>query len=264
MKICHIIPADYVEACNQNSSTHLLIAQEVLRNPAYRKNYLERSLKGDFIIMDTGSFEYGNPAPIEDIIKAYEAVQASEIVLPDCNLDGKVTFERILDALEKLEKGTCHPKSLMAVPQGKTEEEYMRCLYQILQIPEINTIGFSYGTMGKAFEKFDLPQFLLRSTAISYVNDHFDLRNSSKNFHCLGIGGHPMEVEFLKLFGFIRSADSSTAFACAIKGIDVKETLPVQYTKPERIENYFNAQVSDEVLQLALKNIETMEEYNKE
>lgn len=263
MKICHIIPADYIEICNKNSFMHLLITQEVLRNKNYQKNYLERSLKGDFIIIDTGSFEYKNPAPLDDTIKAYELIQASELILPDCHLDGKVTIERVLDALEELENKAYRPKSLMTVPQGKTEEEYMKCISLLLQISEINTIGFSYEPIGEAFKHFDLPQFLLRPTIISYINDHFDLRNSGKNFHCLGIGGHPMEIMFLKLFGYIRSVDSSTAFACAMKGIDIGKILPAQYIKPERINDYFNAQVSEDIVNLALKNIKMMKEYNK-
>jgi len=270
MKICHIVPADYIEVCNQNSSMHLLISQEVLKNRKYREKYLERSLKGDFIIMDNGAFEYGNAAPLDEVIKAVELVHASEMVLPDCYLDGKVTIRRVVDALNDLEDKSFRghdfycPKSLMAVPQGKTEREYMECFSKLLEVKEIDTIGFSYGAIGKTFEFWQLPQSLLRPTVISYVNQHFNLLASGKSFHCLGIGGHPHEIEFLKLFGFIRSVDSSTAFKCAIKGIDIKETLPAKFIVPERPEDYFNVQVLDEVLQLALKNIKTMEEYNKE
>jgi len=264
MKICHIVPADYIEVCNQNSSMHLLISQEVLKNKKYQEKYLERSLKSDFIIMDNGAFEYRTAAPLDEVLKAVELVQASEMVLPDCYFDSKATIERVVDALNDLENKSCRPKSLMAVPQGKTEREYMECFSKLLEVKEIDTIGFSYGAINKAFEFFELPPSLLRPTIISYVNQHFDLRASGKNFHCLGIGGHPHEIEFLKLFRFIRSVDSSKAFVSAIRNIDIKETLPAKFVIPERPEDYFNVKVSDEVLQLALKNIKTMEEYNKE
>lgn len=263
MKVCHIVPADYVEEYNQNSSMHLLISQEVLRNKKYREKYLEKSLKGDFIIMDNGAFEYGNAAPLNDVIEAVEVVQATEMVLPDCYLDGETTIKRVMNALNELEKKSYRPVSLMAVPQGKTQEEYMWCFSVLLTINEIDTIGFSYGAINKAFDKYKLPPSLLRPTVISFVNQHFDLEASNKEFHCLGIGGHPHEIEFLKKFEFIRSIDSSKAFVCAVRGINVKETLPANYIIPERPDDYFSIKVSEDVVKLALKNIETMEEYNK-
>lgn len=264
MKVCHIVPADYIEECNQNSSMHLLISQEVLKNKKYREKYLEKSLNGNFIIMDNGAFEYGNAAPLDDVIEAVEAVEATEMVLPDCYLDVRITIKRVLDTLNELEKKSYRPVSLMAVPQGETQDEYMKCLSILLLIDEIDTIGFSYGAINKAFERYKLPPSLLRPTVISFVHQHFDLGSTNKEFHCLGIGGHPHEIEFLKKFKFIRSVDSSKAFVCAVHGIDIKETLPANYVIPERPDDYFSIQVSEDVVKLALKNIETMEEYNKE
>lgn len=264
MKICHIVPANYIEVCNQNSSMHLLISQEVLKNKKYQEKYLERSLNGDFIIMDNGAFEYGNAAPLDNVIEAVEAVQAKEMVLPDCYLDGEITTKRVMIALNELEKKSYRPISLMAVPQGKTQDEYMKCFSILLLIDEINTIGFSYGAINKAFERYKLPPSLLRPAVISFVNQHFDLRSSNKEFHCLGIGGHSHEIEFLKKFEFVRSVDSSKAFVSAIRNIDIKETLPAKFVVPERPDDYFSIQVSEDVVKLALKNIETMEEYNKE
>lgn len=265
MKVCHIVPADYVEECTQNSSMHLLISQEVLKNKKYREKYLRKHvMNGDFIIMDNGAFEYGNAAPLDDVIEAVEAVQAKEMVLPDCYLDGEITIKRVMSALNELEEKSYRPVSLMAVPQGKTQDEYMWCFSVLLTIDEIDTIGFSYGAINKAFEGYELPPSLLRPTVISFVNQHFNLESSNKEFHCLGIGGHPHEIEFLKKFEFIRSVDSSMAFKCAVRGIDVKETLPSKFVVPERPDDYFSIQVSEDVVKLALKNIETMEEYNKE
>ena len=266
MKICHIVPANYIGVCNQDSFMHLLISQEALKNKKYQEAYREKSLKGDFIIMDNGAFEYGDAAPLDDVIKAVELVHANEMVLPDKYLDGEITVKRVVNALNELEKKSYRPVSLMAVPQGKTEREYMKCFAELFSIDEIDTIGFSYGAIGKAFEKdLRLPQMLLRPTVISYINQlHFDLRSSNKKFHCLGIGGHPMEIELLKKFEFIRSVDSSKAFVCAVDGIDIKETLPANYITPERSDDYFNIQVSEDVVELVQKNIETMEEYNKE
>ncbi|MCK4359785.1 MAG: hypothetical protein KAW92_13800 [Candidatus Cloacimonetes bacterium] len=263
MKICHIVPADYIEVCNQNSSMHLLISQEVLKNKKYQEKYLEKSLKGDFIIMDNGIFEYGNAAPLDDVIEAVEAVQAKEMILPDCYFDGEITIKRVMSALNELEKKSYRPISLMAVPQGKTQDEYMWCFSVLLTIKEINVIGFSYGAINKAFGRYKLPPSLLRPTVISYLNQHFDLGALNKEFHCLGIGGHPHEIEFLKKFEFIRSIDSSKAFVSAVRGIDMKETLPANYVIPERPDDYFNIQVSEDVVKLALKNIETMGRYNE-
>lgn len=263
MKVCHIVPADYVEECNQNSSMHLLISQEVLKNKEYREEYLTKSWNGDFIIMDNGAFEYGNAAPLDDVIEAVEAVDATEMVLPDCYLDGEITIKRVGSALYTLRTKNYRHIGLMAVPQGKTQDEYMKCFSMLLSADEIDTIGFSYGAINKAFEGYELPPSLLRPTVISFVNQHFDLGSVNKEFHCLGIGGHPHEIEFLKKFEFIRSVDSSKAFVCAVRGIDVKETLPANYIIPERPDDYFNIKVSEDVVKLALKNIETMEEYNE-
>jgi len=269
MKVCHIVPADYIEVCNQNSSMHLLIAPEVLKNKKYQETYKERSLKGGFIIMDNGAFEYGNAFPLYDVIKAAELVQAKELVLPDCYLDSAVTIKRVNQALSELlcNKYTSpivQSLSLMAVPQGNTMESYVECFSELLRIYEIDTIGFSYGAINEAFKGWKLPECFLRPTVISYLNSRFNFSKYDKKFHCLGIGGHPIEISFLKLFEFVRSVDSSKAFICGLEGIDIGNVLPAKYVPPKRPEDYFNILVSENTLNLVLKNIKTMEEYNEE
>jgi hypothetical protein len=268
MKVCHIVPANYVGMCPQNSTMHLLIAPEVLKNKQYEEVYKEKSLKGDFIIMDNGAFEYGNAFPLDDVIKAAELVQAKELVLPDYYLEGATTVQRVKEALDEYSKKMyTYPilqnLSLMAVPQGKTIDEYILCFSELLQMHEVDTIGFSYGAINEAFRSWDAPNCLLRPMAISYLNKHFNFSKCEKQFHCLGISGHPVEIKFLKLFEFIRSVDSSKAFVCALNDIDIEETHDIYLKVPKRPDDYFSIKnVSENVEKLVLKNIETMEEYN--
>jgi hypothetical protein len=268
MKICHIVPVNYVRMCTQNSTMHLLIAPEVLKNKQYEEVYREKSFRNDFIIMDNGAFEYGNAFPLDDVIKATELVWAKELVLPDCYLDGAITIQRVKEALNELSNNTSsiiQSLSLMAVPQGKTIDEYEKCFLELLQMNEVDTIGFSYGAINEAFRAWGIPKSLLRIAVISYLNKHFNFSKYNKQFHCLGIGGHPIEIKYLKRFEFIRSADSSKAFICALNDIDIKETHDLYFEAPKRPDDYFGIKtVSESVEKLVLKNIETMEKYNSE
>ena len=77
-----ITPTAYLNYAKQ-SSFHLVLAHLVDTDPIYAEFYLNRSLAGDFIILDNSAFELPTPYKPEKLISIGERIQADLIVLPD-------------------------------------------------------------------------------------------------------------------------------------------------------------------------------------
>ena len=101
---------------------HLVLAHEVLQHPEeYAVLFKGR---GYFTILDNGTVELGEPLPKEHLLKAAEIVHADVIALPDILEDSEGTIDRICEFLGELSAAEYHQLSFMAIPQGKTLEEF--------------------------------------------------------------------------------------------------------------------------------------------
>ena len=118
------------------------LAHEALKNEEY-KNYLESSASEYFTILDNGADELGEGLSGSELLDLAEYIVPSELILPDVLGDSEATLKNSYDFLTKY-RTSLVGLSLMAVPQGKTLNEWVTCFRRFNEDPSINTIGVPY------------------------------------------------------------------------------------------------------------------------
>jgi hypothetical protein len=109
---------------------HLLLAHDVVENKEewalWRAHMdIHQGGKDIHIIMDSSVIELGAPVSMDMIIEAADIVRATTIVLPDILGEIEATMDLVNDAIGRQD---LVGYDLMFVPQGKTFEEYVKCL----------------------------------------------------------------------------------------------------------------------------------------
>ena len=136
-----ITPLPLLSLYGALTHVHLLLAH-LVRYPEYRNHYRRCHFeRGDFIIMDNGCAENGRSIDGAALVHAANEVSADEIVAPDVLGDAEATISRTLGFV-RVYGALLKCKSLMVVPQGSTDEEWLWCADQLLRrVPYDVTIG---------------------------------------------------------------------------------------------------------------------------
>jgi hypothetical protein len=183
--------------------------------------------------MDSGSFE-GQQVSLGRLNEAADALKADEVVLPDTPGDPKETLKRSWDALGKVAT-----KRVMFVPQGRTHEEWCKCLGVWLDKWSKHSWDDSYQlSIGIASLRAPGSTKTVVGTKAALLQEalkfHYPL-------HLLGLPhlkNHVKDVLSQAQTGGVRGIDTSTAFALGVRGDLVTPAAkkvrlgdPKQYTK---------------------------------
>lgn len=225
MKIATILPLHYMhlEATNDY---HMALAH-LVGNGIYRGIMKDRAQRGDFILMDNGVVETGQALDPRYLVARAFSIMASEIILPDVICDGEATLRMGESALHDVQKlGWVYPGQVMAVPQGRTPNEWEACLREMLAWP-VDTIGISKFTWLRQV-------FSSRWDILKEYGDYIDDRG--KKVHLLGCVS-PLEIRSINLtFPWVRGVDSGYPAFCAAGGQSV-DPLGI---RPDGIEKDFD------------------------
>ena len=235
IKLATILPTAYINKVDSlyDSKIDMLLAHQASQSSKYLETYKDRQRKGSYLILDNSAYEFGTAINNNLLFKILQNTQPDEFVLPDAIGDFQTTIKLTSNFLQKYKIGG--KTKLMAVPQGKTINEYIECYKYFANNTAINIIGVaSKGT-----------ELLQRRS--SYISGrHFVLDTLiNKNFvckkphHLLGLGnsGHH-ELKILKQYTFIRSCDSSAAYIHAKNGLEFNND---GYTKISEKINFSDA-----------------------
>jgi len=223
MKLALITPTSALkDFAVQSDGIHLCLVQEVLRDEAYASFYRERSDVGDTIILDNGTFEMGKPAPMEDIIREAEIVDADVVVAPDYPDKPCVdTFKAAIDFSEVLPA----KYRMMLVPQSLigdvrdwldgmeavlcTEQKVTDLLKPI--IDRIEMVGVSILSCPNAFGPMigDTEPEICRFTAFQFLKCVLPWRKGVRpiKIHCLGGGAR---LDLIRYYDWAFSMDTSS------------------------------------------------------
>ena len=170
MEVATILPTSYMNL-EQSNHYHMCLAH-LLKSDAYLGFFREKAERGDMLIMDNGIVERGIPLSMRRLLILAAEVGATELILPDCLNDSEQALIRGLEAIRSW-KGEV---DLIAVPQGKSLEDWLRCLNQMLEWP-VKTIGIS--------------RFMcsIVGPRINLLKAAPQLLESDKNIHLLGSPG---------------------------------------------------------------------------
>jgi len=199
----------------------MALAHLVRSDFLYSVHFQVESRNGSYVLLDNGAFE-DSMVGIDELVNVAEEIEATEMVLPDSIGDGKATVRAVTDALEYVvSRGHHKYHRLMAVAQGADLYEWSMCAEQLLDIPEIDTLG--------------IPKKLLtdvgpnaRARALQLVKNRLNGRKT----HLLGCGENPAEPRRVNNEhpGVVRGVDSSIAYVYSVEYKRVREGLRPDYT----------------------------------
>lgn len=217
-KIAHIVPVECLEKTADNQY-HMCLAHLVKQSDAYASFYRRMSDEGKFVLMDNGAAE-GEQLSVPDLIKCYEMVRPSEVVLPDTLLDANDTLVKGAVALTSIRRyyGGEAPFTFMAVPQGPDLQSWIRCLDEMLEWPKINCIGVSKFLQMETGEKW------IRRNAVNAIKcrlDHASIKSVTE-VHLLGCSESTDVIRTIfEDFDIVRGCDSAFVYIASQAGVSL-------------------------------------------
>lgn len=200
MKIATILPTQHLRI-EDASDYHLCLAHHLCQDLTYAFFFREQVRRGAFVMLDNGAAENGVPMVIRHILYLSEILECQEIVLPDTIGDKNKTLADSYAAFSEVEESAQKGIRVMAVPQGRTPQEWKTCVMEMVSW-EVDTIGIS---------KFIAPA--LFPSRLQALLELPELLEAKCDIHLLGYTGIEGEIGCIEslLPNRIRGVDSSIA-----------------------------------------------------
>lgn len=213
MQVINIYPLGNI-CMERLQNIHMYLTHMVEKYPAY----VEAAKQfGGYKILDNSLIELGGSVDMNRLLRAAGSIEADEIILPDKFQDGPGTLEAVDEAVKTLfeiyPKGNW-PYKLMAVAQGKNEEEWLQCYKALLANRYIDVIG--------------IPKVLAKMHPAGrpyFVNAYCCL--GRKGHHLLGLWYSFSELKEYRCAEHIRSCDT------VLLGFMAKYNLGAQGIRPD-------------------------------
>lgn len=254
---CIIAPTQYLDAAAIRSSTHLVLAHIVDKDPVYAQFYARMSKAGHRIIMDNGAFELGHSYDPDKLFGLAEQCGAHAIVLPD------YPFRPVHETIEAAKKYIPIFKQAgfqtFFVPQSeKGDFSDVKYGYEwAAGHPDIDIIGMSILTFPNALPNVHPAMARVVGTSLM-INDN--IFTGKKYHHYLGLIDAALEIPSLIRLGVVDSLDSSNPVWAAINGyrynLDGASFLPVAKNKLPEVD--FNYPLKTDVLPDVNHNIDVV------
>lgn len=247
---------------------HLLLAH-LCEKDEYIQFYRNRSLHGDYLILDNSAFEFGSSqTAMADMLALAYYIQVDEIVVPDVIMHERSTYARMLESAAFMEsmvgqrawKRAGSPR-IMVVPQvhpGTQEidsyDRHARLLMQLWHssIPYLGghiTLGVS-----KNMNKLHGGWLMLFREVVQELRKEYPIQ-----VHALGLPKQLSAIRrTLKENPYIRSIDTALPFVAALH--DTTLQVPDDQL-PHRPGDYLDAELTDGQIDLAKQNVDWMIDY---
>jgi hypothetical protein len=227
---------------------HLVLTQEVLKHST---DYAELfSSKGYFVILDNGAAE-GFEASPSDIIDASHVISASAICLPD-ELRNRTMTLRLIETFMQRAQRRMFTANWMAIPQGKTKEDIIRCAKEIVK---------SFGAPRYwGVPRWITNEFGSRTWLVRELMEHpdFDPMDQFEQpfIHILGMSQNLKDdLMCAKMLG-VMGIDSANPIVMGQKGIILNE--PADYVHLPRQTDTWNFWEENDLKVEAIRNIRWM------
>lgn len=219
LRIATIVPTLYLTMTE--SENYRLALAHLLDDRAYAAWFRQSPNKNpddqNFVIMDNGVVETGEPYDANQLFDAAMKIYPDEIVLPDWSRDAEKTFTESVRAAAYLsdrykDSGLKVPR-FMYVPHGETPEEWRDSVLRILDTGFTGTIGISRLLVPRVFNH--------RAVALNLVPE---LMQSRLHIHLLGCPNNPWEAYDIdqEFRHRIRGTDSGIAAIYTQAGMNMR------------------------------------------
>jgi hypothetical protein len=222
VEVAIISPRSMVREFSTRSKWQLALAQHVLADKEYARFFWERSEAGDYVICDNGTAE-GERVTNEQLLEAAQIIAADEVILPDVWRDARATIKAVEEALLT----SLRQFNVMAVPQGMSAFEWLYCLFELLNIPEIDVIGLPKN-LDKVFpdllgsDESETVSWFGRAGVTNWVCEMLEaLPGPEVQLHLLGIWSDYRELLLYSDTAkkYVRSIDTSSPVHCGLLGL---------------------------------------------
>ena len=225
MKLASIVPMKNVVNTFDGDYAMLL---------AHLKDYYPaRRNKNCYVIMDNSLIELGGAVDVETVYNAAKQCGADEFILPDVFQDADATIREVTKSIGWLYTNDhIHEMKLMAVCQGATIEDFVRCFRALEMIPEIHCIG--------------IPKVAATLLPEGRPGLEYLWKGSPKTIHLLGCWTNLDEFLRYKNPALVRSCDTCIPALLSTHGI-----RDAWHDRPKKTIDLFN----DEILWGAYNDI---------
>lgn len=206
-------PLDQHKADFFRLGMHMALTQEVMRDMNYQAHFNLLARAGHFIMIDNGAAEFGESVIFQDVIDASNSIDADEVALPDRLRDAKRTVELHIEHAYLVPE-----KNRMAVPQGSSVAEWIKCFEDLIDAIDFRTIG-----VPKLLDDYSAEGGRLA------VLKYLERQGWHKGFHVhlLGCNKSPLKEirDVVRKYPWVRSIDTAAPFGYA------QSNQPVSYGK---------------------------------
>lgn len=234
MKVAFITPSKLLAKLPEVSGYHLILGQEVFKDPNYAWEYAQRIQKGEYVILDNGAYEKGESISVSTFAEMAIQLRPQGIILPDVRFNSIETLFRVEDSLRYFRKvfpKEYHP-DLYAVPQGKNLAEVLSMLNGYASMGEINGIGI-YSEIGEVTELGNRNNFLQYLEVHGYVEERF-------KYHLLGMEEDFTALKHLSRYPWVTGIDSAKPIVCGLQGNDIHPDGTTSKIYEHRPKHYFD------------------------
>jgi len=198
-KVATSVPMAHLDLTREHR--YFMALTHAAEDPGYMRFFRERSQQGGYVILDNSTVELGQPEEITTYVAKAIQMEADEILLPDWLHEKDRTLREVDYGIhEALERG--YQGEFMAVPQGRTQQEWLQCAREMLDYP-IHTLGISrrYRPMFGTSRLFSV---------IALRNACMERNRPDVKIHLLGCAGQPeTDVAPCLQLPYVQGVDSS-------------------------------------------------------
>lgn len=210
MKLAHIVPENMLQVTASNQY-HMSLAHLIYANKRYRLFYKTMSALGRYVLMDNGAAE-DSQLSVDQLFECWKWCHPTEMVLPDTLLNSDETFTKSAEAL-KYFKSKGVTANFMAVPQGKTLDEWVYCAEKLMTLNP-TCIGVS------KFLTIATSDVDVRYKAVKELSNLVKKTGQEIEVHLLGCDAGPSEVKQIHDdFEFVRGCDTALAYIYTKAGV---------------------------------------------
>ena len=205
-RVAHIVPVQHL-ADTEDMQYHMCLAH-LVGNEEYRKHFAKMAKAGRFVLMDNGAAE-GSQLQPEQLLEMYEQINPTEIVLPDTLYEPGSTIQKSRNFLSLLdERGLGAKYRVMAVPQGRTLDEWAACARVFVKDTRVDSIGVS------KFLNIGTHDRYVRAKACNILEQLIkEYNRDTLEVHLLGCDEGPLIVKTIQeAHPFVRGCDSAFAY----------------------------------------------------
>lgn len=205
-------------------------------HPDYLQKFYQAKEQGRETILDNSIFELGEAFDMDKFAQWVTKTQPTWYIVPDVLENTEGTLTNLRKWNEKYGTGFSDSKKI-AVVQGKTYDEIVRCYTEIATTGEVDmiAISFDYSYYNRSVPN---PNWYM-SWMLGRVKLLGDLVadgviDEKKPHHLLGIS-LPMEGLFYKNYDWIYSIDTSNPVVHGIKGIEYEQGRGLLWKQSQKL-----------------------------